>query len=275
MPDELSDEIKNRMRRIANNFKRQELTEKYGAVFFPDENPNLSPEEENAWLDNIDAFEAQYEHAARITVREFIGNPYVRAPANVPLEELEGEVTRLLDILTEHNIIIDFIHEVKMAEVHRFLVEELLEEEIDDIRIPDMLHHFIYEEFHPNDREDAKTWTEEFLEAFARWDQEMLEATLGDQGLRDGQGHRLTPEDLVQAMMAFHARYGILRGFNVTTLVSELKDDHAVVEAILTWHRISYGEEEPFRAELTVRLERNPFGGWDVVQADLPPGTEV
>jgi hypothetical protein len=33
--------------------------------------------------------------------------------------------------------------------MYRFLVTELLEEMMDDIRIPGMTHNFLYDDFHP------------------------------------------------------------------------------------------------------------------------------
>jgi hypothetical protein len=272
MSDELSEDIKDRMRRIANDFKRQELTEKYGAIFPPDENPDLPPEVENEWLNTIEAFEQQYENAARITVRAFVGEPDVQPLCDVPPEHLEAELNRLLDVLGDHNVAIDFIYEIEMAEAYRFIVEELLDEEMDDIRIPDMWHHFVYEEFHPNDREDAKLWAEEFYSALMMGDMKMVEITLGDQGLLDGQGRRMTLDEIDQAMTTFHTGYGTLRHFAVATEILNLHDDQAVVKATLTWHPMARSEDAPLTATLTTRLARNLYGGWDVVQADLPPG---
>lgn len=45
---------------------------------------------------------------------------------------------------------LDFLCDVDDAEAYRFITEELMDEEIDDIRIEGLRHCFIYEEFHPN-----------------------------------------------------------------------------------------------------------------------------
>jgi hypothetical protein len=58
--------------------------------------------------------------------------------------------------LAEYGVYVDFLYEVDTTEMYCFVTEELLDEEIDDVRIPGLQCHFVYEEFHPNDEEGAK-----------------------------------------------------------------------------------------------------------------------
>jgi len=50
--------------------------------------------------------------------------------------------------------------------LYRFITEELFKEELDDIKIEGMTHHYIYEEFHPNHEHDIKNRCKEFLDEF-------------------------------------------------------------------------------------------------------------
>jgi len=38
--------------------------------------------------------------------------------------------------------------------IYKFITEELFDHEMDDIMLPGFVHHFIYEEFHPNHEYD-------------------------------------------------------------------------------------------------------------------------
>lgn len=150
-----SDDLPERAQRIVNDLKRKELEERYGAAFSSPDESEIPAEVEAQWLENIDEFERQFENAAQIPLREFIGSPSVRPLADIPPAELEAELNALLDLLAEHDVSVDFLREVDDAEAYRFITEELLDEEIDDIRVPGMVLHFIYEEFHPGEDDDA------------------------------------------------------------------------------------------------------------------------
>ena len=147
------DDLPERAQHIVNDLKRKELEERYGAVFSAPDESEIPSEVEAQWLENIDEFERQFENAAQIPLREFIGSPSVRPLADIPPAELEAELNGLLDLLAEHAVSVDFLREVDDAEAYRFITEELLDEEIDDIRVPGMVLHFIYEEFHPGEDE--------------------------------------------------------------------------------------------------------------------------
>lgn len=147
------DDLPERAQRIVNDLKRKELEERYGALFSSPDESKIPSEVEAQWLENIDEFERQFENAARIRLREFVGSPAVRLLADIPPAELEAELNALLDLLAEHAVSVDFLREVDDAEAYRFITEELLDEEIDDIRVPGMVLHFIYEEFHPGEED--------------------------------------------------------------------------------------------------------------------------
>ena len=115
----------------------------------------IDPALESEWLNHIEEFEHQFEHAQRIPLRQYLGYPTVKASAHVPDEMLDDELNALLDLMVENNVALDCICAVEDRELYRFIVEELLDEEIDDMRIPGMTCHYTYEEFHPNDGYDV------------------------------------------------------------------------------------------------------------------------
>lgn len=152
----VGDDFQSRIQRILNEKKKDELRDKYG-MQLEGHSENLSPEAEGEWLDYITEFERQFENAAQISVRERIGNPAVRPLADISLTEIEIELENLLELLHQNNIVVDFLRDIDDREAYRFITEELLDATMDDIRIPDMYTHFIYEEFHPEANDGGET----------------------------------------------------------------------------------------------------------------------
>jgi len=266
------DDFQDRIQRILNEKKREELSEKYGAEFSLEDDSDLPPEVEAQWLDNIEEFERQFENATRIPLREFVGAPSPRPLADIPSAGLETELNQLLDLLAEHEIFVDFLHDIETAEAYRFITEELLDEEVDNIRIPGMQSHFIYEEFHPNDKEDAQMWAKEFLNAFFTNDEEQLTVAVSNEELRDEQGEPITPAQMHQRMAQFHAGYAFISNFAAETLTCEVEGDRATVEMALSWESSSRNLTQivATKGQAMLHLKRSQYGGWDVTQAILP-----
>lgn len=111
MPDEHSlDEVRRRIQESLALAKREQLRDEFG-MKFDYFDPQLSPEAQHEWLDNVLEFERQFEMAQTITVRERIGSPPIEPVENIPLYALEKAVNDLLDLLAEHGIVIDFMGE--------------------------------------------------------------------------------------------------------------------------------------------------------------------
>ncbi|MBN1310105.1 MAG: hypothetical protein JXB30_01720 [Anaerolineae bacterium] len=267
------DDFQDRIQRIMNEYKRQELIDKYGGQLSPESNPDLPPEVEAQWLDQIDEFERQFENADRITVNDFIGSPGIRPVDDIAPIDMEAALDGLLDILGENGIYIDFLHDIDAAEAYRFITEELLQEEIDDIRIPGLQQHFIYEEFHPNDADDAIFWAEDFLDNFFSNDEEMLKVALGSRELLDPQGASITLAEMRQYLSTLRAGLGITSNFRADPQKCEVEGDYATVEMAVSWDREirEIDDAVTIDGKATLRLKRSPHTGWNVIQVKLHP----
>ena len=261
------DDFQDHIQRLINEHKRQELNDKYGANFSSESNPQMPPEMESEWLDHIDEFERQFENAEQISLRQFIKSPTIRSLDQIPPPEVENELNHLVDILANYGIVVDFLYDVEPTEAYRFISEELLEEEIDDISIPGMRCHFIYEEFYPNDEEDVKGWAQEFLEAFLGNDEKGLIFTLKEDKSVDPDKTNPSPQQMVEMMEKFHALHENISDVKIEPLRSEVEEDNSEVELDLSWGGKA---AKPTVARATIYLERNPYGGWDVIRAEMP-----
>ena len=135
-------------------WKKRSLKEDFGCTFHGG-NSSLPPEVEWDWLHYVEEFERQFRNRRQTTVRRFVGNPDVQPLQSLTGVQLPGELERLLDILADNSVLVHFDTGIPDIEMYRFLSGELLDQEMDDIRIPGMTHNFIYEEFHPPNRADA------------------------------------------------------------------------------------------------------------------------
>jgi len=137
------DDREKRIQRALNDAKRKELEKKYGMQSSHSDS-ETEPEIEGEFLDYVEEFEQQYQSAKRTRVREMAGRPDVKPLTELTPEELDSALFLLLKRLEAHSIEVDFLCEVEPAEQYRFLTEELLNEEMDDIRIAGMTSDFIY-----------------------------------------------------------------------------------------------------------------------------------
>lgn len=145
-----------RIQRALNESKRNALKDRYGMIF-DRVSEDVPPHMEAEFLSYIEEIERQGEHRRTITVREFLGDPDVRPFDEIPSDKLAGELERLMSIMREYGVRLDFICPVSNDIAYRFIVDELLDQEMDDIRIEGMTHAFLYEEFHPNHFYDIST----------------------------------------------------------------------------------------------------------------------
>jgi len=79
-----------------------------------------------------------------VTVWEFVGKPDVKPLAQIPKEQIESELDKLMELLESQSVTVHFDRKVSVEEAYRFLSEELMKEEMDEIRIEGMHHNFIY-----------------------------------------------------------------------------------------------------------------------------------
>jgi hypothetical protein len=232
----------------------------------PEEGP---PHPYNTWDEYFEDFDRQLEEAPPITVRKRIGNPHLRPADDIPDSEMEEELGKLIELLYANNIVIDFLHDIEDREAYLFITEELLDETMDDIRIPDMYSHFIYEEFHPNDEDDVELWTGEFLDTFFKEGTGGFYIPIGDKELFDADGNPITQNEFKNEIDQFHARYPVITEYNYEIRSLHVEGNYAVVQVETLWIGLNQIEQAMIRHEglSTLRLKRSLDIGWDVIQA--------
>jgi len=88
-----------------NEFLKMKLMLEHGAKFGGNENSELPAELENAFLNNMAAFEKQFEEHKTIKVFDKIGRPEHFKPVNeIPDSEIDKAWSELRDYLNEYGI---------------------------------------------------------------------------------------------------------------------------------------------------------------------------
>jgi hypothetical protein len=245
-------------------------------MLLEDHSEAMSPQVEGEWLDYITEFERQFEHAKQIPVRERIGSPAVKPIAQIPDVDLAAELDHILDLLGEHNIVIDFLHEQSEREMYRFITEELLDEMTDDIRIPGMISHFIYEEFHPNDEDDITAAIDEILYALFKEKlkdpESMFYHSVSQENMHDANGEPLSLAELKELMSDFYEAFPVVTGYSVEVKNIVIDGDTSTAQASVSWHGIPKNEQVVVghKGPSEFKLTRSIYGGWDIIQASIP-----
>ena len=185
--------------RKKNEKKREKLISETGCEFhITEEGKKLDPVIENKFLNNIEEFEEAFENCKQVALYDFIGRPAFRNIAAIPEDELESELKKMFQVLNENNISLDCICDVEDSELYRFITEEFFKQEMDDVRIKDMMHCFIYEDFHPNHRYNIENDCEEFIKGIFN-----LEDKYFDSGIIDENGFKARLENFRSAFSGF------------------------------------------------------------------------
>lgn len=260
--NEWLDEIRLRIQKSLSQAKRDKLHTEYG-MEFEYTNPGLSPEVENEWLDYVLEFERQFERAGYITIRERIGNRPIQPLSDLPLNVVGEAVTVLLDLLAAHGIAVDFLGDVDELEAYRYLTEELLDEEMDDISIEGMMTHFT----HSTPEYDVQMWVESFVRDLFTHEKEYFLPGLATQPLFNAQGEPITASQFQQTIEAVWERLPPINKVGIEPVVTQVEGDEAKVWAVISWNdgvRKFKGQVESY-----FRLQPSPYTGWDVVQTSL------
>lgn len=262
MNNEWLDEMRQRIQQALGQAKRDKLRREYGMQFEYTDS-TLSPEEEHEWLDHILEFERQFEQANRITIRERIGNPPIRPLRKLPFYAVGEAVTTLLELLAAHGIAVDFLGEVDELEAYRYLSEDLLDEEMDDIRVEGMMTHFTYS----TPEYDVQMWVENFVLDLFTHEQDYFLPGLAKQPLFNMQGDPMTVAQFTQQIEAVWERLPATNRFELKPVTTQVTEDEATVTAVITWHNEI--QETERQVESFFRLQPSPYTGWDVVQTSL------
>ena len=141
-------EMNDSAQRALNESKREQLREEFGMEMSMT-SPGLDPEVEGDFLNQVMEFERQWKSAEPTTVWKFIGEPEITHVDGLSKDEMSTEIKRIYEIMAEYGVDLSSPEDLDVKELYDFVTQDFMQEEIDGIKIPGMIHGFIYEEFFP------------------------------------------------------------------------------------------------------------------------------
>jgi hypothetical protein len=253
-----------------NEIKKLKLSASKDAHF--SRNDELPPEIENEWLNHIEAFEEQYENAEQVTVAVRLGHPDFPAVEELDEDEITEKLDEMMELMVENDISLDALREVSDAELYRFITEELMLHEMDDFAIEGMMTCFIYEEFHPNARQDIEMTIEHFFfEMFSRDFRDHLSTNLAE-NCESQNGETLTQEKAVKKAIAFGDCYESLTMNALSDFEIEVNEDEkeAGAQFLVDYQAESISETVSLKGEGEAKLRVGEFGYWDIYALSIP-----
>ena len=230
--------------RVENEIKKMNLTLGHGVNFPSTSENNLSPELESQWLDNIQKFEDSIAKNNCVKIYDFVGKPVFKLVDEISETEIEFELNRILNLLGQKGIELHTICEVNNRELYRFITEELLFEETNDMMIEGMTQNYIYEEFHPNHEHDIATRCSEFIVYILNKERDLNSdymAISNEIHIHDG---FINQQDFVKRLEVFREAFSSfhLQQFMITAL--NIDEDKADVCFDINYSGIIEGENE-------------------------------
>lgn len=180
-----------------------------------------------------------------ISIRELLGSPTFRPVDEIPLQELEAEVDRVLELLSRIDVVVDCLADVSDADLYRFLTTELVNQEINDIKIEGMKRCFIYEEFHPNDEHDAKSAAEDFVWSFFGREEEHAARSFSEDEVYDPVGRRITRAEMQKVIHSFYDSYAAFTDNKFECVGCSLEGEYARLTLQGGWSGLKAGSLEP------------------------------
>lgn len=260
MDDRSLDEMRRRIQEALARSKREQLREEFGRL---DElsDAELAAEAEREARNYILEFDRQFKNAERISVRERIGDPPLPSLDEIPAYVVEEAVENLLHLLAEHGIVVDFLGDWDEPGAYRYITEELLDLEMDDMRIDGLFIHFQA----ATPEYEVQMWIDGFVHDLFWQERDYHLSGLEKQPLFDTDGEPLDYTEFTQKLEAVWERLSPVARVELRPSAIQVMEEEAFVTAVVSWNMA----DEEQQVESAFRLQASPYGGWDVVQTSL------
>ncbi len=148
---------------LENELLMLKLQAEFGAECITAET-DIPPLVINEFLKSVYEFEKRFrEPRLLISIYEKLGKPVFKKSSELPDKQLSRELKKVIKYLRDRRLELDVLGNYSDREIYRFITEEFFYHEIEDLDMQGFIHHFCYEDFHPNHEMDIRSGTIEFL----------------------------------------------------------------------------------------------------------------
>lgn len=247
-----------------NNFLKMKLMIERGAEFIgcSDDIPGAI---QNEFLNNIIAFEEQFDKRSTIKVFDKIGQPsHFKLAGEIADEKIESAWAELLDYLNEHGIDVGVCSpNITERELYRFVTEELFQYETDDMNMPGWVTHFIYDEFHPDPVYDnSRMVKNELIAGIFQKEELFYQYNYDKNGFSFNNEFYSQFSDFNQKINHFKASYEEIELNNCDIASCIIKGDQCVVTGRYAATAFCHFILQSFEGDFRVDLNREGSGFW-------------
>ena len=254
-----------------NEFLKMKLMLEHGAQFGGNGNKvrSLPPEIENEFLNNVMAFEKQFEERKTIKVFCKIGRPQHFKPVNdIPDNKINKAWSDLLDYLHKYNIDLDVCSpNISTKELYRFATEELFKHEMDDMDLPGWMTNFIYDEFHPDPVYDNTRAAEESIRFILKKEPLEFMYHFRSKNLQLNEHASLTEEECKKIVNRFKLAYDDLEINEISVLECIVNETESLVTGTYNVSAASGSEAYQLSGNWKVVFEKDEEAGYWYINA--------
>lgn len=233
----------------------------------------LPPEVENQFLKYVMAFEKQVENPTMIRIFDKIGKPTQFKPAaELQDAEIEQALSDIRGLLHQHGIDLTALSpHVSGRELYRFILEEFLQQEIIDIKMPSMIQGFIYDEFHPDPEFEnqqiaidnclKEILSEKPLEDMSVYRQEELQLN---------EHFPLSHEDFKRKIQLFKDSYRSIENLSITDVLCRVEEKYSFVRGAYSFVARWESGEISFKGKWLINFEKaDDDNNWDIFSVQI------
>lgn len=249
--------------RIENEILKLKLQAELGSGM--DTLPDIPPEVENVFLKHVLSFAHMQENAETVSVYQLIGAPDFKKHDTLTDRQLPKELDRIEQLMAQHNVVITYGGTYPPRDKYYFITEELFPEEILLMKMPDMVLHFVYEDFHPDHRQSvydiAVSFIEDWLERTV--DGELCEIALS---LTAPDGRVYDREDVIRQVCLMFESFVRFEDatYDMSVALSDPDAGGLVTGTIRYTAILENGEAIPVAGPLRICLQHKEPYGWEI-----------
>jgi len=258
--------------RASNELLKLKLELEHGMRHY--ESNGLSPDLENKWLKYIYDHEELYSQCGRISVYDYIGRPPFTAIERLERKQVTAELERLLSVMKTNGVQLDCMYEYDDSVIYRFVTTELFGVEMDNIRMPGLVNHFTYEDFHMNNQYEIERIGTDLIKSIYNheWRAEYDSVWVGAIVKCNGISHDF--HGFSSLVMGFQQRHSFLeiRELHVNEVsVDELNGHGQMMASLVFLSQLHYGQREQLRGDCVIGFQKDKQSGyWNVVDINMP-----
>ncbi len=228
------------------------------------------PEEvRSEFLNNVYEFEKQYAENRQVLLYDYIKRPPFRKAEELSPVEITAELQRLREHLRKHRIELGVIYKYSDEVIYKFMTEEFFMKSMNDISIMGMTSHFIYEDYHPNFKEDMDRRACEFIEALLKntWDDFFSDFYLKKE--TEWKGKKYNRKELSGIIQAFQESMFKIRRLKIKITNSSYISGSTTgcVTGLLSYE--SRKQNKSFDGEFEICLALS-YNCWGISQVSIP-----